>query len=43
MPVQIDTSIVIEDLVEPTEDEDSAAARVPTEVAEAFETWAPPA
>jgi hypothetical protein len=40
--MEFDTSFVIEDLVEPTDEHDEAAAREPSTVAEATETWEPP-
>jgi hypothetical protein len=41
--MRIDTLILIEDLAEPAEDDDAAAADVPAQVAEATDVWGPPA
>jgi hypothetical protein len=40
--MRVDISIPIEDLLEPTEEEDANASRGPVSVAEATEAWEPP-
>jgi hypothetical protein len=42
MQMKEDTSIAVEDLLEPTEDDDDGAVRTATDVAEAIEAWEPP-